>query len=851
MATCSGTLIGPDLWATAGHCIANDHSAGWCRPGTLDGYLVVFDFTDAIDTNFPEANVFVANEVVHCVVDDSYCYGTEGVTVDWAVLRLDRVPVGRTPVTIQSTVAAVGEPMYLVGHPSGLPRKYTLADAAEVLAVREGPSDSRDHANVHTLVTNLDSFSGNSGSGMFNGLTNEMVGILVEGGEDWQTTASGCSEAHTCNMDPIRLREAGCPGEESVSSTVLLPFLLGDIGCASDADCNAGVCDAGACVCNTDYHGPDCSFKCDRGYCNNRGTCVGYDQCDCDNGQLWPPLCSVDRRDCTAHAECEHGAYCAELTSGSKLCWECTDCEGITCERWGDSFDNDCGVCSGTAPPAVAVPRGDIMCGDLVTGSTTLATSQVGEVSGENLYTFSLDHAYSVHFDSCNSGYDTFLRVMSEDLRTEYAQCDDCGPCGIQSVLDVGLAAGVYVLVIEGYDTEEGPYEVQMTCVNATEVAQVAATVGSCACMPTWTVSQGTCDDTDATYHGCHAPPCDGDTGGIAGQSWCMIETAAGCSPYGSNWDYCIPGTWRDHASPGMSVDQLAADSCGYAFDGECDEPMYCAAGTDTFDCAGGAPPPGADSGLVSWDDPADSCRWANDGECDDPAYCSPGTDTTDCAMAANFTHVPFSFVDFDGDILCDGAAVTGTTEAAGSHVGNVGSDHVYFFTVELGTTNIQFDSCDSDMDTFLRVMDHELTTEFAACDDCGPCGLQTVLDLAEQGVTLEPGSYALVVEGYSNTEGHYSVNMHCVNEDTGGTDLYDGRVECGDTVEGDTSAGMWQSHVAVAGNDASEHIYLFTVEEGGIANIEFDSCASEFATVIRLVFSLIFADFFRRCVRV
>jgi len=26
-------------------------------------------------------------------------------------------------------------------------------------------------------------------------------------------------------------------------------------------------------------------------------------------------------------------------------------------------------------------------------------------------------------------------------------------------------------------------------------------------------------------------------------------------------------------------------NSCRYAFDGECDEPRYCAVGTDTFDC--------------------------------------------------------------------------------------------------------------------------------------------------------------------------------------------------------------------------------------------------------------------------
>lgn len=59
-----------------------------------------------------------------------------------------------------------------------------------------------------------------------------------------------------------------------------------------------------------------------------------------------------------------------------------------------------------------------------------------------------------------------------------------------------------------------------------------------------------------------------------------------------------------------------AADTCESALDGECDEPQYCAEGTDTTDCGD------------------DSCASANDGECDEPQYCDFGTDTTDCRAA-------------------------------------------------------------------------------------------------------------------------------------------------------------------------------------------------------------------------
>lgn len=117
-------------------------------------------------------------------------------------------------------------------------------------------------------------------------------------------------------------------------------------------------------------------------------------------------------------------------------------------------------------------------------------------------------------------------------------------------------------------------------------------------------------------------------------------------------------------------------DSCEYAFDGVCDEPGYCATGTDTTDCSGSGAGGGGtggtcDAGLESCDGgcmpsgatccfdgahycdageeccsdgcyPAgsgcsgsssgnDSCQWAFDGVCDEPGACPSGTDATDC----------------------------------------------------------------------------------------------------------------------------------------------------------------------------------------------------------------------------
>ena len=54
-----------------------------------------------------------------------------------------------------------------------------------------------------------------------------------------------------------------------------------------------------------------------------------------------------------------------------------------------------------------------------------------------------------------------------------------------------------------------------------------------------------------------------------------------------------------------------------------CDEPHFCAVGTDTTDCAD-TPPAAA----------APDCLLANDGHCDEPYECDMGTDTTDCSQA-------------------------------------------------------------------------------------------------------------------------------------------------------------------------------------------------------------------------
>jgi len=70
-------------------------------------------------------------------------------------------------------------------------------------------------------------------------------------------------------------------------------------------------------------------------------------------------------------------------------------------------------------------------------------------------------------------------------------------------------------------------------------------TRGGCRCKQSWSPDAGTCvTDSSRVFHGCGmAPPCDGDSGGVVGDSWCVLESDEGCSPAGVGSDYCTPPT--------------------------------------------------------------------------------------------------------------------------------------------------------------------------------------------------------------------------------------------------------------------------------------------------------------------
>ncbi len=292
-AFCSGTLIAPNLFLTAGHCVQP-------TPGACTGMFVVMNYQAAQADSAALApitrdDLFACRRVVAHALSDS-----GGTSLDYAIIELDRPATPRfTPAVVRAGGGAVdvGDGLVMIGSPSGIPTK--IDDGGAVLDAR---AQTRDY-----FVGSTDSFAGNSGSGVWDRDALDLIGILVSGETDY-VSSGGCDRVNVCGPGE-------CSGENITYAFLAVgalcesysnPDLCGDVSscgdghCASDETATSCASDcAGACgdrICERaewDSCPGDCEVSVPAGWTCDPGWYGSFDGCDCSCGE-YDPDCDID-----------------------------------------------------------------------------------------------------------------------------------------------------------------------------------------------------------------------------------------------------------------------------------------------------------------------------------------------------------------------------------------------------------------------------------------------------------------------------------------------------------------------------------------------------------------------------
>lgn len=188
---CTGFLVKEDIIATASHCLDETNVAQ---------LRFVFGFR-MLDSKFAATQVPNMNIYKGVKIIDS-AYKRLGNKSDWALVKLERKVIGHPVLRLAEQEISIDEPVYVIGHPMGLPLKYS--PGAQVRATKEA-----------YFSADLDVYSRNSGSPVFNGNTHEVVGMVVRGdaqdfrwtGKDWISIIYPNPEFHSREPECTRVIE--------------------------------------------------------------------------------------------------------------------------------------------------------------------------------------------------------------------------------------------------------------------------------------------------------------------------------------------------------------------------------------------------------------------------------------------------------------------------------------------------------------------------------------------------------------------------------------------------------------------------------------------------------------------
>jgi V8-like Glu-specific endopeptidase len=173
-ASCSGVLVAEQLLLTAGHCVSPENQC--------DDRVWAFDYALTSAGVMP---LLEAEDVYRCrsIPQRTTIRDAAGRRWDHAFVELDRpVAPPRKPVRIRDAALQSGDALSVIGYPDGLPVKIDTG-----AFVVDGRATLLDYFGATS-----DTFTGSSGSGVFDALGN-LAGTIARGGFDYELREdSGC-----------------------------------------------------------------------------------------------------------------------------------------------------------------------------------------------------------------------------------------------------------------------------------------------------------------------------------------------------------------------------------------------------------------------------------------------------------------------------------------------------------------------------------------------------------------------------------------------------------------------------------------------------------------------------------
>lgn len=570
IAFCSGTLIGPDLVLTAGHCIEDAADCSDTR--------FVFNFVMENDTS---RATITAEDVHSC---GALLVSYDDGRADYAVVRLDRpVSAARSPASVRPGDEALdlGAGVGVIGFPSGIPAKIDLGGTV----TRNRPTQ-RDY-----FQASLDTFGGNSGSGVFT-LDGLLAGILVRGEQDYVRDGRcfrvnvlpepGPGQRAESVTYVARAIEALCEREPALAvcqppdRVYCAPCSTDDAcGGSGDAQDEGGLCDAsggleGVCL-------PPCARD---GDCRMDHTCR--------NGHCAP----MTHRRCSDRGEVLERDTCGRERGTVAVCDDGTRCtDGVCLPEEQDAACN-----SATALPA----QTGRVSGRLSSGAASAHTGSCAGEGPETVYRFSIEEPTA--FAAVAEGFDTvlYLRSVCDEPSSELLCNDDSSPPGgLGSRIEGDLDPGTYWLFLDAYGSDVGSYSLDLTF----ERLCSSCTPGAAAC-----------DGSGETVRCVGDADCPREVRETCAEG--LACTDGTCRP-GACIDPCTPGdrACLNERTPLVCVD--SADGCGRWERGDtCPAGATCTAGTcvppegeHTGPGGGPWPPPSAPDGAGTAPDAAGEVR--------------------------------------------------------------------------------------------------------------------------------------------------------------------------------------------------------------------------------------------------